>query len=76
MVRDNTCSGIIGQQMRKSETSRMKQLVKWAATRIAVAIQAAGANVDLEVLALPGGSVFAVVLWLCAIAVTVVLPDE
>ena len=41
-----------------------------AAARIAVAIQAAGANVDLEVLSLPGGSVFAVVLWLCATAVT------
>ena len=41
-----------------------------AATRIAVAVQAAAANVDLEVLSLPGGSVFAVVLWLYAIVVT------
>jgi hypothetical protein len=40
--------------------------MEWGATRIAVAIQAAAANVDLEVLSLPGGSVFAVVLWLCA----------
>ena len=47
----------------------MKQLMQRAATRIAVAIQAAGANVDLEVLSLPGGSVFAVVLWLYATAV-------
>jgi hypothetical protein len=41
-----------------------------AATRIAVAIQGAAANVDLEVLSLPGGSVFAVILWLCATVVT------
>jgi hypothetical protein len=41
-----------------------------AATRIAVAIQAAAANVDLEVLSLPGGSVFAMVLWLRATVVT------
>jgi hypothetical protein len=44
--------------------------MEWGATRIAVAIQAAAANVDLEVLSLPGGSVFAVVLWLCETVVT------
>ena len=48
----------------------MKQLMEWAATRIAVASQAAAANVDFEVLSLPGGSLFAAVLWLWATAVT------
>jgi hypothetical protein len=70
MVREHPCSGIIAHWTRQSEMLRMKQLMQRAATRIAVAIQAASANVDLEVLSLPGGSVFAVVLWLYATAVT------
>jgi hypothetical protein len=48
----------------------MKQSMESVTTRIAVAIHAAGANVDLEVLSLPGGSAFAAVLWLCATVVT------
>jgi hypothetical protein len=46
----------------------MKQLIELGAMRIAAAIQNVCANVDFEVLSLPGGSVIAVVLWLCATA--------
>jgi hypothetical protein len=34
--------------------------------RIAAGVQGVGANFDFEVLSLPGGSVIAVLLWLCA----------
>lgn len=43
-----------------------KQLIAIGAARIGAAIQRAGARVDFEVLALPGGSLIAVLLWLCA----------
>jgi hypothetical protein len=44
----------------------MKQLIKSGAARIAATIQRRGANFDFEVLSLPGGSVIAPLLWLCA----------
>jgi len=44
----------------------MKQLIESGAVRIAAGIQRFGAHVDFEVLSLPGGSVIAAVLWLCA----------
>jgi hypothetical protein len=43
-----------------------KQLIEIGAARIGAAIQRVGAKVDFEVLALPGGSLIAVLLWLCA----------
>jgi hypothetical protein len=43
-----------------------KQLIEIGAARIGAAIQRIGANVDFEVLALPGGSLIAVLFWLCA----------
>jgi hypothetical protein len=43
------------------------QLVESGAARIGAAIQRVGAKVDFEVLSLPGGSLIAVLLWLCAI---------
>jgi hypothetical protein len=42
------------------------QLIEIGAARIGAAIQGVGAKVDLEVLSLPGGSLIAVFLWLCA----------
>jgi len=44
----------------------MLQLIQSGAARIAAGIQSAGANIDFQVLALPGGSVIAVLLWLFA----------
>jgi hypothetical protein len=46
----------------------MKQLIELAAARIGAAIQNVYANVDFDVLSLPGGSFIAVVLWLYASA--------
>jgi len=46
----------------------MKQLIELGAVRIGAAIQNVCANVDFEVLSLPGGSLIAVLLWLYAIA--------
>jgi hypothetical protein len=43
-----------------------KQLIEIGAARIGAAIQRIGANVDFELLALPGGSLIAVLFWLCA----------
>jgi hypothetical protein len=42
----------------------MKQLIESGAARIGAAIQHVCANVDFDVLSLPGGSLIAVVLWL------------
>jgi hypothetical protein len=42
------------------------QLIELAAARIGAAIQRVGAKVDFEVLSLPGGSLIAVLFWLCA----------
>jgi len=42
------------------------QLIKIGAARIGAAIQSVGAKVDFEVLSLPGGSLIAVLFWLCA----------
>jgi len=44
----------------------MKQLIESGAARIAAGIQRFGAHFDFEVLSLPGGSVIAAILWLCA----------
>jgi hypothetical protein len=46
----------------------MKQLIELGAVRIGAAIQNVCANVDFEVLSLPGGSLIAVLLWLYATA--------
>ena len=46
----------------------MKQLIELGAVRIGAAIQNVCANVDFDVLSLPGGSLVAVVLWLYASA--------
>ena len=45
----------------------MKRLIESGVVRIGAAIHGLYANVDLEVLSLPGGSLIAVVLWLYAI---------
>jgi hypothetical protein len=44
----------------------MKQLIELGAVRIGAAIQNICANVDFDVLSLPGGSLITVVLWLYA----------
>ena len=46
----------------------MKQFIELGAVRIGVAIQNVCANVDFEVLSLPGGSLIAILLWFCATA--------
>ena len=43
-----------------------KQLIEIGAAWIGAAIQRVGAKVDFEVLSLPGGSLIAVLFWLCA----------
>jgi hypothetical protein len=47
----------------------MKQLIEFGAVRIGAAIQGISANVDFDVLSLPGGSLIAILLWLYASAV-------
>jgi hypothetical protein len=47
----------------------LKQLFKSAEAWIVAGLQG-GENFDLEVMSLPGGSVIAVLLWLCASALT------
>jgi hypothetical protein len=44
----------------------VKQLIELGAVRIGAAIQNVYANVDFDVLSLPGGSLIAVLLWLYA----------
>jgi len=44
----------------------MKQLIELGAVRIGAAIQNVYANVDFDVLSLPGGSLIAALLWLYA----------
>ena len=46
----------------------MRELIESGAARLAAGIHSAGANIDFEVLALPGGSVLALLLWLYASA--------
>lgn len=46
----------------------MKQLIESGAVRIGAVIQGVSANVDSDVLSLPGGSLIAVLLWLYASA--------
>jgi hypothetical protein len=46
----------------------MKQLIELGAVRIGAAIQNVCANVDFDVLSLPGGSLIAVLLWFYASA--------
>ena len=46
----------------------MKQLIESGAVRIGAAIQNVCANVDFDVLSLPGGSLIAVLLWFYASA--------
>ena len=46
----------------------MKQLIELGAVRIGASIQNVCANVDFDVLSLPGGSLIAVLLWLYASA--------
>jgi hypothetical protein len=47
----------------------MKQFIELGAVRIGVAVQNVCANVDFEVLSLPGGSLIAVLLWFYATAI-------
>jgi hypothetical protein len=42
----------------------MKQFIELSAVQICTAIQRVCANLDFEVLSLPGGSLIAVLLWL------------
>ncbi len=44
----------------------MKQLIELGSVRIGAAIQNVYANVDFDVLSLPGGSLIAALLWLYA----------
>jgi hypothetical protein len=46
----------------------MKELIELGAVRIGAAIQNVCANVDFDVLSLPGGSLIAVLLWFYASA--------
>lgn len=46
----------------------MKELFELGAARIGAAIQNVCANVDFDILSLPGGSLIAVLLWLYASA--------
>jgi hypothetical protein len=46
----------------------MKQFIEFGAVWIGAALQDVCANVDFEVLSLPGGSLIAVLLWLYATA--------
>jgi hypothetical protein len=46
----------------------MKQFIEVTAARVGAAIQSVCANLDFEVMSLPGGSLIAVLLWLYAIA--------
>jgi hypothetical protein len=46
----------------------MRQFIEVTAAQIGAVIQNACANVDFEIVSLPGGSLIAVVLWLYAIA--------
>jgi hypothetical protein len=48
----------------------MKQFIEVTAVRVGAAIQNVCANVDFEVMSLPGGSLFAVLLCLYAIAMS------
>jgi hypothetical protein len=43
-----------------------KLLIELGAARIGAAIHNVGATIDFEVLSLPGGSLIAVLLWVCA----------
>jgi hypothetical protein len=47
----------------------LKQFIELGAVRMGAAIQNVCANVDFEVLSLPGGSLIAVLLWLYATAI-------
>jgi len=47
----------------------MKQSIEVTAVRVGAAIQYVCANVDFEVVSLPGGSLIAVLLWLYTIAI-------
>jgi hypothetical protein len=47
------------------------QLIELGAVRIGAAIHNVGAKIDFEVLALPGGSLIAVLLWICAGVVSI-----
>jgi hypothetical protein len=46
----------------------MKQFIELTAAQIGAVIQNVCANVDFEIVSLPGGSLIAVLLWLYAIA--------
>jgi hypothetical protein len=46
----------------------MKRIIELGSARIGAVIQYVCANVDFEVVSLPGGSLIAVLLWLYAIA--------
>jgi hypothetical protein len=46
----------------------MKQFIELGVVRMGAAIQSVCANVDFEVLSLPGGSLIALLLWLYATA--------
>jgi hypothetical protein len=46
----------------------MKQFIELGSARIGIVIQYVCANVDFEVVSLPGGSLIAVLLWIHAIS--------
>jgi hypothetical protein len=46
----------------------MKQFIELGSAWIGTVIQYVCANVDLEVMSLPGGSLMAVFLWICAVS--------
>jgi hypothetical protein len=50
----------------------MKQFFELGSARIGAVIQYVCANVDFEVVSLPGGSLIAVLLWLYAIAMSAI----
>ena len=52
----------------RGEKSAMKQFIEASAMRIGALVQYACANVDFEVVSLPGGSAIAVLLCLYAVA--------
>jgi hypothetical protein len=54
----------------------MRQLIESGAVRIGAAIQNVYANVDFDVLSLPGGSLIAVFLWLYARAASSMMRDH
>jgi len=49
----------------------MKQIIESSVARVGAAVQNLGASLDYDVLALPGGSLIAILLWIYASAARV-----